>query len=58
VLFWICIHYDRLNKEKTVPRFKKWNYGDVEELVRLKKGEVDYERDFIIAIEHNFTSYY
>jgi hypothetical protein len=38
VLFWICIHYDRRNKERVVLRFEKWNYVDTEELAELKKG--------------------
>jgi hypothetical protein len=58
VLFWICIHFDGLTKERVVPRFEKCNYVDMEELARLKKGEVDHERDFITAAEHSFTSYY
>ncbi|KAE8155744.1 hypothetical protein BDV40DRAFT_294090 [Aspergillus tamarii] len=38
VIFWICIHYPALTKNKAVRRFEKWNYVDMEELAELKKG--------------------
>lgn len=58
VLFWICIHYDGPNEARVVPRFEKWNYADTEELAKLKKGEVNDERDFFKTVEVNFTTYY
>ena len=58
VLFWICIHYDGPNVERVVPRFEKWNYVDMEELARIKKGEVDDEGDFLQSAEENFTIHY
>jgi hypothetical protein len=58
VLFWICIHYDGLNRERVVPRFEKWNYLDTEELAGAKKGIVDVERDFLKIVQTNFTPYY
>ncbi|KAK3175350.1 hypothetical protein OEA41_002597 [Lepraria neglecta] len=43
VLFWICIHYDGLNKKgkvkhRIVSKYEKWNYADEGELADLKKG--------------------
>jgi hypothetical protein len=39
LLFWICIHYTGLNGEgRVIPRFEKWSYADMEELVEIKKG--------------------
>jgi len=59
VLFWICIYYKGLNKErKPIPRFKKWNYVDTKELAKLKKGEVAYKGNFIKITEEYFTPYY
>jgi Fungal protein kinase len=58
VLFWICIHYDGPNRERIVPRFEKWNYVDMEELARIKKGEIDDESDFLESAKENFTAYY
>jgi Fungal protein kinase len=59
VLFWICVHYDGTNKEsRVVPEFEKWNYVDMEELAKLKKGTVAHEGDFIRTTKENFTPYY
>jgi hypothetical protein len=58
VLFWICIHYDGPNKVRVVPQFEKWNYISTEELAKIKKGEVGDERDFVKAVEENFTPYF
>lgn len=58
VLFWICIYYDGPNKERVVPQFEKWNYIGTEELAKIKKGEVGDERDFLKAVEENFTLYF
>jgi serine/threonine protein kinase len=58
VLFWICIHYDRRNEGRVVPRFEKWNYIDTEELAELKKGQVSHEGDFVKTVGENFTSHY
>ncbi|KAF2175149.1 hypothetical protein K469DRAFT_80264 [Zopfia rhizophila CBS 207.26] len=58
VLFWICIHYDVLNRERVVKRFDKWNYVDTEELAKIKKGIVGDERDFLKTVEATFTPYY
>ncbi|KAI9770976.1 MAG: hypothetical protein M1840_002680 [Geoglossum simile] len=59
VLFWICIHYDGPNKgSRIVPKFEKWNYEDMDELAKLKKGTIDREGDFIKEIREHFTPYY
>ncbi|KAK7414966.1 hypothetical protein QQZ08_012468 [Neonectria magnoliae] len=58
VLFWICIHYNRPDEGRVVPRFDKWNYVDMEELAMSKKGVVDDEGDFLKIAEAYFTSYY
>ncbi|KAH7108768.1 hypothetical protein B0J11DRAFT_449461 [Dendryphion nanum] len=58
VLFWICIHYNGSDQERTVPRFEKWNYLDTEELADSKKGVVGDERDFLGTMERNFTPSY
>ena len=59
VLFWICIYYNRPNKKgNVVNRFDKWNSVDIEELAKMKKGEVDNEGDFLKGIGYNFSLYY
>ncbi|KAH7137548.1 hypothetical protein EDB81DRAFT_70458 [Dactylonectria macrodidyma] len=58
VLFWICIHYNGPEESKVVPEFDKWNYVNMGELAKLKKGQVSHEGDFIKTAEENFTSYY
>ena len=58
VLFWICLHYDRLGKDIGPTDFECWNYEDTSKLARLKKGIVDDEEDFLSTAEDNFTSYY
>jgi len=59
VLFWMCIYYKGLNKErKPILRFKKWNYMDTKELAKLKKGEVAYKGNFIKTAEEYFMLYY
>ena len=55
----MCIYYKGLNKErKPILRFEKWNYVDIKELAKLKKGEVAYKGDFIKTVEEYFTPYY
>jgi Fungal protein kinase len=58
VLYWICIHYDGPGEGRTIPQFDMWNYVDTEVLVRMKKGEVAHEGDFLKSAEENFTIYY
>ncbi len=59
VLFWMCIYYKGLNKErKPIPRFKKQNYVDTKELAELKKGYIAHKGDFIKIAEEYFTLYY
>jgi hypothetical protein len=58
VLFWVCIHYDGLNKERVVKRFEKWNYVDTEELAEIKKGIVADESDFLKTSDAIFTTHY
>ncbi|OAA54288.1 Protein kinase-like domain protein [Niveomyces insectorum RCEF 264] len=58
VLFWICVHYQGPDQGRVVPRFDKWNSVDMEELARLKKGEIDHEGDFLRTAEANFTTYF
>ena len=59
VLFWICIHYNGpKERSRVVPRFEKWNFVDMEELAKTKKGEVDDEGDFLKTAEEHFTSFY
>ncbi|KAJ5106866.1 hypothetical protein N7456_003541 [Penicillium angulare] len=43
VIFWICIYYKGPNKERTIPRFDKWNFVDTEELADSKKGAISDE---------------
>ncbi|KAI1382502.1 uncharacterized protein F4822DRAFT_443917 [Hypoxylon trugodes] len=40
VLFWICIHYNSSNEERSVPEFEKWNVISISKLVTLKRGIV------------------
>jgi hypothetical protein len=58
VLFWICIHYDRLVKDVRATEFEKWNYVNIEELAELKLGLVSRERYFLNWITKAFTLYY
>lgn len=58
VLFWICIHYDDPNGERSVKRFEKWNYVDTEELAEIKKGIVVDESDFLKTADAAFTTCY
>jgi len=59
VLFWIYIHYNRLNKKgNIVNRFDKWNSVDIEELAKIKKKEVDDKGDFLKSAYDNFLLYY
>ncbi|OAQ62490.1 serine threonine-protein kinase sgk2 [Purpureocillium lilacinum] len=58
VLFWICIHYDGPGHDIGPTEFDKWNYVGMQELAKLKKGEVSDERDFCQTAEENFTTYY
>ncbi|QLI74381.1 uncharacterized protein G6M90_00g113480 [Metarhizium brunneum] len=58
VLFWICIHYNGPGEDIGATEFEKWNYVDMRELAKLKKGEVSDERDFLKTAEENFTSHY
>jgi hypothetical protein len=59
MLFWICIYYNWPSERgRVVPRFEKWNYVDMEELAKTKKGEVDDEGDFLKSAEEHFASYY
>ena len=59
VLFWICVHHNGPNqKGRVVPKYDLWNYVDMKELAKTKKGEVADEGDFIETAEENFTPYY
>lgn len=45
LLFWICIHYKGRNekaksKRRIVPKYKKWNYANTEELAKMKLGQI------------------
>ncbi|KAI1769144.1 hypothetical protein GGR53DRAFT_474645 [Hypoxylon sp. FL1150] len=58
VLFWICIHYDRSGRSKSVGEFNNWNLGSMDELAKLKLGTVTREELFIRTVTHYFTPYY
>ena len=59
MLFWIYIYYNRPNKKgNVVNRFNKWNFIDIEELAKIKKGEVDDKGDFLKGAGNNFSLYY
>ena len=59
MLFWICIYYNRPNRKgNVINRFNKWNFIDIEELAKIKKGEVDNKGDFFKGIGNNFLLYY
>jgi hypothetical protein len=40
-LFSICIHFHSPDKGRTVLRYEKWNYADIEELAEWKLGIVN-----------------
>ncbi|XTI91769.1 hypothetical protein V2W45_1247486, partial [Cenococcum geophilum] len=55
----ICIYYNRPNRKgNVVNRFNKWNSVDMEELAKIKKGEVDNKGDFLKGAGNNFSPYY
>ncbi|KAK4237599.1 dual serine/threonine and tyrosine protein kinase [Achaetomium macrosporum] len=58
VLFWICIHCNSPGEGRVVAEFDRWNYADMKELAKLKKGQVSDEGDFISEAAKNFTQYY
>jgi len=59
VLFWIYIYYNGPNKKgNVVNRFDKWNFIDIEELAKIKKGVVADEEDFFKTTGNNFSLYY
>lgn len=58
MLFWICVHYEEPDKAKVDEDFEKWNFLDMEELAKLKKGEIGDEQDFNSSAKKKFTSYY
>ncbi|KAI1932301.1 hypothetical protein LOZ66_006910 [Ophidiomyces ophidiicola] len=58
VLFWICIHYEGPGKGRVVENFDKWNFMNMEDLAKQKKGEVGHEGDFLKSSARHFTDYY
>ncbi|KAK3934817.1 hypothetical protein QBC46DRAFT_358716 [Diplogelasinospora grovesii] len=62
VLFWICIHFDGLKKDRVVSRFDKWNYVDTDEraedLAGIKLIVVSKEEIFMKTTTNYFTQYY
>ncbi|KAI1086053.1 hypothetical protein F5B19DRAFT_200600 [Rostrohypoxylon terebratum] len=58
VLFWICIHYNGPDEERSVPEFNKWNVVSMGELATLKRGTIADEADFIEILTQNSTPYY
>ena len=59
VLFQIYIYYNGLNKKgNIVNRFNKWNSINIEELAKIKKGEVNNKGDFLKGVDNNFSLYY
>ncbi|KAI1091600.1 hypothetical protein F5B19DRAFT_260948 [Rostrohypoxylon terebratum] len=58
VLFWICIHYNGPDEERSVPEFNKWNIVSISELAKLKIGTISDEEFFIEILTQNFTPYY
>jgi hypothetical protein len=59
VLLWIYVHCKGMDREsKVVPEFEKWNYVDMAELAKLKKGTVAHEGDFQRIAEEHFTPYH
>ena len=43
MLSWICIHHNGPGKDIGPNEFDKWSYAGMEELAKLKKGEVSDE---------------
>jgi len=58
MLFWICIHYNRLGKDIGPIEFKYWNYKSDKKLAGLKKSVIDNEGDFLKSVDNNFLPYY
>ncbi|KAI1260709.1 hypothetical protein F5Y18DRAFT_245062 [Xylariaceae sp. FL1019] len=59
VLFWICIHYDRLGQGRTgVGDFDEWNFANTEKLAVLKGGTVNEKDRFYRIMSQHFTRHY
>ena len=58
VLFWICVHYNRLGKDIGLTKFKHQNYKNTIELAKLKSGLVNREGYFLNYIAKVFIPYY
>jgi hypothetical protein len=59
VLFWIYIYYNGLNKKgNIIKKFNKWNFVNIEELTKMKKGAVANKEDFLKTVSNNFLLYY
>jgi len=55
---YIFIIIDLIKKSNVVNRFNKWNSVDIKELIKMKKGAVADEEDFLKTTGDNFSLYY
>ena len=60
VLFWVCIHYEgRDDKGKVqhriVPEYERWNYAGIEELAKLKTGQIS--KGIFDSVDKKFTDH-
>jgi hypothetical protein len=58
VLFWIYIHSKGPGKGSVVAEFDKSDDADTKELVKLNKGQVSDEEDFVSEAGKSFMQYY
>jgi hypothetical protein len=58
VLFWICIHRKGPGEGRVVAEFDKSDYAGTKELVKLNKGQVSDEQDFVSEAAKSFMQYY
>jgi hypothetical protein len=58
VLFWICIHCKGPGEGRVVAEFDKSDDADTKELVKLNKGQVSDEENFVSEAGKSFMQYY
>ncbi|KAJ8071763.1 hypothetical protein OCU04_002079 [Sclerotinia nivalis] len=57
VLFWLCVHWNGPERERSRTEYENWNYEDTRKLGKIKSGTVLGESEFIEEVDSNFTFY-
>jgi hypothetical protein len=55
VLFWLCVHWNGPDQNRSRTEYESWNYKDTKELAEIKKGKVDKQDKFDKEVDENFT---